>query len=115
MRCRLPFVECLPALLLTIVMTGALAYVRFAPIPGEAVAAVYRPGASLSRAIGLLAGDWRVLGIAAVRPFPVLLLRAAPGAAALPGSPPGAWLLLRATGAVPCGQSLTATDLASWT
>jgi hypothetical protein len=91
--------EFLPAALLMVAVGGALAYLRLAPVPGAPVAAVFAPGISLPAAIGHLAGGWRLLGVAAARPFAVLLLRT-PGPEA---APEGAWLLLRADGADQCG------------
>jgi hypothetical protein len=96
--------EFLPTILLTVAVGCALCYLRLVPVPGEPVAAIYRPGTSLPAAMARLAGGWRVLGIAAALPLPVLLLRAAPSASgAATDTPPGAWLLLRASGAGQCG------------
>jgi hypothetical protein len=92
-------IEILPAILLMLAVGAMLGYLRFAPVPGLPVAAVFAPGVGPSAAVAQLAGGWRLLGVAALRPLTVLLLRTA-GAEAAPAS---AWLLLRADGAGLCG------------
>ena len=94
--------EFVPAILLSVCMGCVLAYLRFAPVPGAPVAAVFRPGLGTAGAGARVAGGWRVLGIAAQSPFAVLLLRAADGAAPPTGKPRDVWLLLRADGAAGC-------------
>ncbi len=97
---RVPGMTFLPAAVLTVAVGCALAYPRLAPMPGEPVAAVFRPGLSASAAVGRLAGGWRLIGLSAAWSMPVLLLRQPAGAAE--AAPAGAWLLLRASGAGLC-------------
>ena len=97
---RSAFVELLPAMLLAVVVGAALGYLRLAPAPGEPVAAVFRPGLSTTAAVAMLAGGWRLVGVAAARPLAVLLLWQPAGGG--DAAPAGAWLLLRASGAGGC-------------
>jgi len=83
----------MPAVLLAGVVGCLLATLRFVPVAGEPVAAIFRPGLGVADAVGRLPDGWRLLGIPVTAPLPVLLLRPVSPAAAAPA---GAWLLLRA-------------------